>query len=945
MAGNIKGITIEIQGNVTPLEQALKNVNNVAKNTATEMKQIDKALKFNPSSIELITQKQEVLTKQIGNTEEKLKTLKNAQKEVEEQFKAGKIGEEQYRAFKRELETTESTLTHYKTQLTNLNKEQENLGKSTNRLSGFFKASGKDVEEFRHVLGDKLTDAIKNGKASSKDMEKALELMAKEASEGKADINELKEALDKLDDGGSINNVKEKLTGVGTAAKDSVEKTNQLLGQEKLQKAAEVASQAGQKVIDFAHQTQDAFREVDAGMDIIVTKTGITGEQELASLKSIYDQLSTDLPVDSFEKVGSAIGELNTQFGYTDDELKEASRTMIQFSEINGADITTSTINAKRAMEAYNLEASQLTPTLDQVTFVAQATGQSVDLLFQKATEGAPQIKELGLSFSEGATLIGQLEKAGVDSSATLTAMTKATANYAKEGKTLSQGLGETIEKIKNAESSTAAFTAAAAVFGNKGAAKMIDAIKRGAFSLDGLSETAEKANGTVANTFEATLDPIDRQQQAMNAMKLAMAEFGGAISAAIAPILEVLIPIIQQFIVVLGGVVAMLGILLPAVLAIQFAFTATGAAMLPIVGTVAAVAAGIALAIAVFMNFGSIIEWLDGIFPGLKDTVDSVWTSIQSVIDVVVNEVSSLIQSVFGTVIAWWEENQSRFQQASENVWNTISNVIQTVMNFLAPFMEGTWNVMLTVITTIWQVIQTNIEVSIKAILGIIQAILQILTGDWQGAWETIKNVLSTVLDGMASNVKTIFDGILTVISAVWENIKSITSSVWDGISSSIGNAINTAKDMVGNAIEAIKGFFNFEFRWPHIPLPHFSISGSANPLDWLSGGLPSIGIEWYAKGGILTKPTVFGQNGNNLMVGGEAGTEAVLPLNSKNLAAIGRGVAEHMESDKPVVVNVHISDVIVREESDIQKIANAVANMLAYELKRKKELRGEPV
>ena len=147
MAGNIKGITIEIQGNVTPLEQALKTVNNVAKNTATEMKQIDKALKFNPSSIELITQKQEVLAKQIGNTEEKLKTLKNAQKDVEEQFKAGKIGEEQYRAFKRELETTESTLTHYKTQLTNLNKEQENLGKSTNRLSGFFKASGKDVED------------------------------------------------------------------------------------------------------------------------------------------------------------------------------------------------------------------------------------------------------------------------------------------------------------------------------------------------------------------------------------------------------------------------------------------------------------------------------------------------------------------------------------------------------------------------------------------------------------------------------------------------------------------------------------------------------------------------------------------------------------------------------------------------------------------------------
>ena len=353
MAGNIKGITIELQGNIQPLEQALKKANTVAKSTASEMRQVDKALKFNPASIELITQKQTLLTKQIENTKEKLTTLKNAQAEVEEQFKAGKIGEENYRAFKRELETTESTLTHYKTQLTNLSKEQDNLGKATDRLSKFFSATGKDIEAYRHVLGDKLTDSIKNGKASSKDMEKALELMAKEASNGKADVNSLREALDKLDDGGSIQNVKKELEGVGEVSQNSAEKTNKLLSQGNLQQASQVASQAGQSMLEFGKNTQEAFRNVDSGFDIIITKTGATTDEALEGFKKIYDQLAVDLPVDSFEKIGSAIGEVNTQFGLTDDALQEASRSIIQFAEINDSDITASTINAKKTIEAY----------------------------------------------------------------------------------------------------------------------------------------------------------------------------------------------------------------------------------------------------------------------------------------------------------------------------------------------------------------------------------------------------------------------------------------------------------------------------------------------------------------------------------------------------------------------------------------------------------------
>lgn len=874
MAGNIKGITIELQGNIQPLEQALKKANTVAKSTASEMRQVDKALKFNPASIELITQKQTLLTKQIENTKEKLTTLKNAQTEVEEQFKAGKIGEENYRAFKRELETTESTLTHYKTQLTNLSKEQDNLGKSTDRLSKFFSATGKDIEAYRHVLGDKLTDSIKNGKASSKDMEKALELMAKEASNGKADINALREALDKLDDGESIKNVKKELTEVGEASKNSAEKTNKLLSQGNLQQASQVASQAGQSMLDFAGKTQEAFKNVDAGFDIIITKTGETTDEALAGFKKIYDQLAVELPVDSFEKIGSAIGEVNTQFQLTDDELKEASESVIKFAEINGSDITASTINAKKTIEAYGLSVSDLTTTLDTVTYVSQTTGISVDELFNKMVSGAPQIKELNLTFDEGATLIGVLEKSGVDSAAALTSMSKAAVTYAKNGKTLSQGLEETINKIKNASSSTEALTEASNIFGTKGAGRMVDAIKRGVFSLKNLAGNAEIASGTVAKTFEATLDPIDRQQQAFNSMQIALAEFGASIAEAISPILDVLIPIlkqlaewfknlpapIKQFIVILGGILAVAAVLSPVIVALAIAFTSFGTAMLPTIAIIGGVGLAIAAIVAVITNFGEILNWLEGIFPGLQSTVESVWSVIKIVI-------------------------------------------------------EGTLTIL----------------------IGLIKAMMQILTGDWSGAWETISNISSTALNVIVTIVGSTMNGISTIIVGVWNGITSTTERIWNGITTTISTAINGAQSAVGTAIDGIKGLFNFQFKWPHIPLPHFNISGSINPLDWLSGGLPKIGVEWYAKGGIMTKPTIFGKNGNNLMVGGEAGNEAILPLNDRTLSGIGKGIAAHLDNNGGVTVNIYPHELIVRNDEDVLQLATKLAEEILRKLKLK--------
>ena len=141
MANRIKGIIVEIGGDTIGLQKALKDVNDKSKNVYSELKEVEKALKLDPTNTELLAQKQQLLSKQAEIAKEKLSALKEVQKQVEQQFKNGQIGEEQYRAFQREVAVAEGNLKNLEEQLddTSNSTEQfgENIEKSESKLAKF----------------------------------------------------------------------------------------------------------------------------------------------------------------------------------------------------------------------------------------------------------------------------------------------------------------------------------------------------------------------------------------------------------------------------------------------------------------------------------------------------------------------------------------------------------------------------------------------------------------------------------------------------------------------------------------------------------------------------------------------------------------------------------------------------------------------------------------
>lgn len=286
-------------------------------------------------------------------------------------------------------------------------------------------------------------------------------------------------------------------------------------------------------------------------------------------------------------------------------------------------------------------------------------------------------------------------------------------------------------------------------------------------------------------------------------------------------------------------------------------------------------------------------------IWENCKDTVLSIWETIKSVIgekiDAVKEKITTVTTAISNVASAAWNAISSTASSLWEGIKGTIGSKIDaakekvsTATSAITSVAGSAWSSVSSTASSLWNTISSTVSSKISAASSAVSSatstITSVASSAWSSVsstassqWESIRSTISSKLSSAKSTVSSLMSGITSTMSSGLSSALSTVSGKFSSIYSTISSKMSAARDAVGNAISALKSKFNFSWSLPHLKLPHVSISGSfsINPPS-----VPHFGISWYKDGGILTRPTIFGAAGNNLLAGGEAGAEAVVPL-----------------------------------------------------------------
>lgn len=278
---------------------------------------------------------------------------------------------------------------------------------------------------------------------------------------------------------------------------------------------------------------------------------------------------------------------------------------------------------------------------------------------------------------------------------------------------------------------------------------------------------------------------------------------------------------------------------------------------------------------------WNAIVAFLTPILQGIADTFTSIWNSILTAVQTATNTISNVLQTVWNAIVGFLTPILQGIRDTFTNSWNAIQNTVKTIVTAIQTFLQATWNTITSLIRTAMNTIHNVIQTVWNTIKSVVQSVLNTIQSIVSSAWNTVKGVTTSVWNGISSAVSNAINTVKNVISSGLNAAHNTVSNIFNSIRNTISNIMNGAANVVSGAINRIKGFFNFSWSLPHLAMPHPYISGSfsLNPPS-----VPSFGINWYAKGGILTEPTLFSLNPKTgrASVGGEAGDEAVAPIDT---------------------------------------------------------------
>lgn len=809
---NIKGITVEIGGDTTGLQKALSDVNGKIKNTQAQLKDVNNLLKLDPSNTVLVAQKQELLKEAIANTTEKLDSLEATQKDVTAALEAGKIGQEQYMAFQREVEETRATLGRYESELAGLNTEQDRLATNTERLNKLFEATGTNVDDYADVLGSKLVTAIKNGSASSDQLKMAIEKIGKSATDGKADIKQMTDALDTVDDGQAIRNLIQELKDAGTQADNTSEQLDEMgktLTGGVLIEAAEQLSAVGDKITELGEKAKDAFTETQDATVKASTYFGETGEaaeQTAGIIKDVYAEGVGE----SMDAVSNAVITVKKNLKDLDEtELTHITEQAITLDELYGIDMNETLRGVNSLMEQYGLTAQQamdyivkgtqngldktneLGDNLSEYAGKFSQAGYSAQEYFQLLQNGLEggaynldkvndAINEVTTRLADGtiADSLSQINEKTGEIEAGTGGWSEEVENVFKQwqqgGATQKQVIDAIVKDIQNTENQQDKLNKAALAFGTMaedGNAKFIE-------SLTSVGDTYDDVTGSAENMFDSSTTESQKYEASMRQLQQALIPLGEALMSLANDIIPPIAAGIKQvgeffgklpepvknFVVILGALIAAFTALAPAIAAVVMIVRTVGMATLgPIIGIIAGVAAAIAAIIAIVKNWGAITEWFGNLWQAVKEKCAAIWESICSFFTETIPQAWDSLVSKFQGIPEWWS-----------GIWSQVGEFFSGIWSNICSFFTET-------IPAAWQ-----------SVVAWFQGIPEW----WAGLWQQVHDFFANIWTMMMQNP--VISGIVTTIQELWQNCVTTLQGIWSGLTEIASGAWELLKNTI---------------------------------------------------------------------------------------------------------------------------------------------------
>ena len=752
MAGRIQGITVEIGGDTTKLQTALKGVNTEIRNTQSQLRDVDKLLKLDPGNTELLAQKHRLLGDAVKETKEKLETLKMAAEQAEQALKDGTITQDQYDGLQREIVETEQKLKALEEQARQSGTALQEIAAKGEKL----KTVGDNVTNVGKKFMPVTLGVVGLGTAAVKTAADFDSAMSKVAAVSGATGSDLEALRDKAREMG-----------------------------EKTKFSASEAAEAMNYMAMAGWKTEDML----SGIEGVMNLAAASGE-DLATTSDIVTDALTAFGLTAKDSghfadiLAAASSNANTNVSMMGETFKYCAPIAgaLGFSAEDTAEAIGLMANA-------GIKGSQagtaLRTIMNNLSGEVKICGSSIGEVTVATTNADGSMRDLSDILADCRTAFS-----GLSESEKAAAAESLVGKNAMSGFLALMNAGEAdINKLSSAIDNCDGSAASMAENMNDNLAGQLQILKSQLEELAiSFGELLMPAIRTIVGWIQKFVDWLNSMDEGTRKVIVTIA----LVAAAIGPILIIVGKVISAVGTIMTLVPKLAGVI-NAAKGVFAAFNAVCAAN-PYVLIIAAIVALVAAFIYLWNNCEEFRQfWID-LWESIKEIAIAVWEALKAFFQ-------AAWEAIKTTATTVWNAIKDFFS----SLWEGIKNIFITVVNAISTFLTTAWNAIKNTVTTVWNAIKTFFTTVWNGIKSVITTVVTAISTFLTTAWNGIKTAITTVLNAIKTAVTTVWNGIKNTITTVVNAIKNAVTTAWNNIKTAVSNAANAIKTGVTNAFNAM--------------------------------------------------------------------------------------------------------------------------------------------